>query len=112
VLVVNKATLPDTALHQKNLTDTDVTNHTSPHSCASLHLELRESLLRMHGPLIGGKALIAALGHKSSASLRQARRRGQVSITLFTVPNRRGWFALTQDVADWLADIRTNAQEE
>lgn len=66
----------------------------------------------MHGPLLGGEALIAALGHRNAASLRQARRRGQVSITLFTVPNRRGWFALTQDVADWLADIRLQAEKK
>lgn len=87
-------------------------NHSSNQSDQTLQLELRESLLRMHGPLLGGKALVAALGHKSSASLRQARRRGQVSVTLFTVPNRRGWFALTQDVADWLVDIRMGVQEE
>jgi hypothetical protein len=77
-----------------------------------LQQELRETLLRMHGPLLGGKALVAALGHKNAASLRQARRRRQVAITLFTVPNRRGWFALTQDVADWLASIRLQAQQK
>ena len=97
---------------RKDCTDTSVTNHTSDRLCPSLQLELRESLLRMHGPLLGGEALIAALGHKNAASLRQARRRGQVAITLFTVPNRRGWFALTQDVADWLANIRLQAQQK
>jgi hypothetical protein len=77
-----------------------------------LQLELRESLLRMHGPLLGGEALVAALGHKNAASLRQARRRKQVAITLFTFPNRRGWFALTQDVAGWLANFRINSQRK
>lgn len=74
---------------------------------ADLKTQLRESLLRLHGPLLGGNPLAAALGHRSAASLRQARRRGQIGVPLFTVPNRRGWFALTQDVADWLADMRT-----
>jgi len=87
-----------------------VTDQPSHQQCTSLQLELRESLLRMHGPLLGGEALVAALGHKNAASLRQARRRKQVAITLFTVPNRRGWFALTQDVADWLANLRLNTQ--
>lgn len=89
-----------------------MTDQTSHQQCASLQLELRESLLRLHGPLLGGEVLVAALGHKNAASLRQARRRKQVTITLFTVPNRRGWFALTQDVADWLAKLRLDTQRK
>jgi hypothetical protein len=69
-------------------------------------------MLRTHGPLLGGEALASALGHRSAASLRQARRRGQVTIELFMVPNRRGWFALTLDVADWLANLRTGIAAE
>lgn len=77
-----------------------------------LRAELRESLLRLHGPLLGGEALASALGHRSAESLRQARRRGQVAVPLFTVPNRRGWYALTQDVADWLTATRARALDE
>ena len=76
---------------------------------AHLRKELRETLLRLHGPLLGGEPLAAALGHRGVASLRQARRRGQVMVPLFTVPNRRGWFALTLDVADWLSATRMGA---
>lgn len=76
---------------------------------ADLRKEMRESLLRLHGPLLGGERLATALGHQSVGSLRQARRRGQVLVPLFTVPNRRGWFALTLDVADWLAETRVRA---
>lgn len=76
---------------------------------ADLKTQLRESLLRLHGPLLGGEHLAAALGHRSVASLRQARRRSQITVPLFMVPNRRGWFALTQDVADWLAETRAQA---
>lgn len=75
----------------------------------AMRTELRESLLRLHGPLLGGEPLASALGHRSAASLRQARRRGQVGVPLFTVPNRRGWFALTLDIADWLAAMRASA---
>ena len=75
----------------------------------TVRIELRESLLRLHGPLLGGEPLASALGHRSAASLRQARRRGQVTVPLFTVPSRRGWFALTLDVADWLAAMRASA---
>jgi hypothetical protein len=81
----------------------------NPTPTALLKDQLRETLLRLHGPLLGGEPLVSALGHRSAASLRQARRRGQIGVPLFTVPNRRGWFALTQDVADWLAEMRTCA---
>lgn len=78
--------------------------------CTKLVLreQLRESLLRLHGPLLGGESLALALGHRTAASLRQARRRGQVTVPLFTLANRRGWFALTHDVADWLAERRAS----
>lgn len=87
-----------------------VPEHSEP--LALLRAELRESLLRLHGPLLGGESLASALGHRSAASLRQARRRGQVAVPMFTVPNRRGWFALTLDVADWLAAMRASASAE
>lgn len=72
-----------------------------------LRSQLRLSLLSTHGPLLSGEALATAMGFRSQASLRQARLRGQVGVPLFTVPRRRGWFALTQDVADWLAEVRS-----
>jgi hypothetical protein len=73
-----------------------------------MHLRARllEELEARHGPVLGGATLAAALGHRSSASLRQARRRGQVAVALFTLPKRRGHFALTCEVADWLARAR------
>lgn len=83
-----------------------------PPNIPLIQQQMREALLRLHGPLLGGDALVAALGHRTAASLRQARRRGQVAVPLFTVPNRRGWFALTQDVADWLANMRAEVAKE
>lgn len=70
---------------------------------------LRAQLSATHGPLIGGEALATALGLPSLDALRQARKRGQIAVTLFTLPNRRGHFALTLEVADWLASVRDDA---
>lgn len=67
---------------------------------------LEASLLAKHGPLMSGEALSRALGHSSTASLRQAKHRGETAVPLFTVPNRRPLFALTSDVAHWLAHMR------
>jgi len=71
--------------------------------------ELRGEMERAHGPLLGGPKLVAALGHANAASLRQARKRGRVAVPIFTLPKRRGFFALTRDVADWLAEARLAA---
>jgi hypothetical protein len=68
--------------------------------------QLRGELELLHGPLLGGPKLIAALGLASAAALRQARRRGSVAVPVFTLPKRRGFFALTRDVAAWLAAAR------
>jgi hypothetical protein len=64
---------------------------------------LYEDLRSQHGPILGGADLSRALGYRSLAAFRQARRRGQVEVKLFSLPNRRGVFALGIEVAQWLA---------
>ena len=71
--------------------------------------QLREELELAHGPLLGGAKLIAALGHTNIASLRQARKRGRITVPIFRLPKQRGYFALTRDVAIWLAKARISA---
>lgn len=78
----------------------------------TLAQDLQASLERQHGPLLGGADLCRCLGVASLAALRQARRRGRVAVPLFTLPKRRGYFALTREVADWLAAARLSAHTE
>lgn len=66
--------------------------------------QLYEDLRARHGPILGGGDLAQAMGYRTLAAFRQARRRGQVEVALFTLPNRRGVFALGLDVARWLAN--------
>ncbi len=73
---------------------------------ARLSTELRLEMGMLYGPLLGGEPLLRALGQASVDGLRQARHRGQVAVPLFTLPKRRGYHALTRDVADWLAAAR------
>ena len=68
--------------------------------------QLREALLQLHGPLLTGSVLAKALGHSSLASLRQARSRGQVPVHLFIIPHKKGLFAMTLDVANWLENLK------
>lgn len=56
--------------------------------------------------MLGGAALYRALGFPTAAAMRQAVSRGRVPVPLFDIENRRGRFALTRDVALWLARCR------
>ncbi len=60
-------------------------------------------LLSQYGPTLGGQDLYAALGFKTYAAFHRSKRRGEIGVNVFTLPGRRGWFALTSDVAAWLA---------
>lgn len=68
--------------------------------------QLLLDLEAQHGPLLSGPPLYRALGLPSAAAFRQAASRGQLPVPIFTIPNRRGRFALTRDVAAWLAGLR------
>lgn len=69
--------------------------------------ELLATLRAAHGPVLGGVDLVRALGYRNANAMRQARYRGQLTLTLFTLPHHRGHYALTAEVAEWLAKART-----
>lgn len=64
--------------------------------------QFADGLIAEHGPLMSGEALWQTLGFRSAASFRQAKSRNLLTIHVFSVSNRRGTFAFTHDVADWL----------
>lgn len=74
------------------------------------HLE--KSLMELYGPMVGGATLRKVLGYPSAAALRRAQERGLLSLPVFEIPNRRGKFALTQDVAVWLIECRSDTQSK
>lgn len=67
---------------------------------------IEAELTRSYGPTLRGQPLASALGYSSSAALRQAAKMGRVSVPLFTPQNRRGRWAVTREVARWLAEQR------
>lgn len=75
--------------------------------------EIERALMDRHGPLVAGFDLCRALGYPSAAAFRQAILRDSVPIPVFRIPTRRGRFALTRDVAAWLAACRalTNTRD-
>jgi hypothetical protein len=73
--------------------------------------EIFASLSSEHGPLVGGKNLCKVLGYNSSGAFRQAVYKKTVPVDVFAIDNRRGKFALTADVARWLAEQKNKNYE-
>ena len=67
-----------------------------------------EHLTKMYGPLLASRDLWKILGYASPAAYRQSRVRGQLPIAEFKIEGRRGKFALTLDVANWLFETKIN----
>lgn len=78
-----------------------------PTECLAEKIE--HDLIDRHGPMVGGHALSTALGFSSMGAFRQALARGRVPIPIFSLPLRRGKFALAKDVACWIAQQRQQA---
>ena len=62
-------------------------------------------MLAQHGELLEGKALLRSLGYRSSRSFARAVAQGQVPVPTFVLPGRRGRYARTRDVAQWLETL-------
>lgn len=65
--------------------------------------KLTDQLLRRYGATLGGPELYAALGFKSYAAFHRSKQLGELGVHVFKLAGRRGWFALTTDVAEWLS---------
>ena len=64
--------------------------------------DLESELKNQHGPVIGGKELMQALGFLKMPSFRKAIREGRLEVKVFEMPGHRGKFALTKDVAAYI----------
>lgn len=85
---------------------------TEPNLDEPLATVLERELTAQLGPMMTGEALRAALGYSSQEAFRQAYARNLIPIPVFTLERRRGKFALTKDVAAWLASQRERAVAE
>lgn len=65
--------------------------------------EVLAALVERHGHMIGMRHLHKAMGFPSYDALKQCLLRRQLDLNLFYVEGRKGRFAMTADVADWLA---------
>jgi hypothetical protein len=68
--------------------------------------KLHDDLSRQYGSLLASADLVKVLGYRSPGAFRQAMVRGTVPVPLFTIPHRRGHFALALEVASWMCRQR------
>lgn len=67
---------------------------------------LEEELIEKYGHLLSGEALRKTLAYPSMGALQQAIARGLLPVPVFSIEKRKGKFALSKDVAKWLASKR------
>ena len=73
--------------------------------------QLKDELFEKYGYLIGGSDLAKIMGFRSSSSFNRAAKLKSVGIIVFSIENRKGKFALTEDVARWLEQITNSVHE-
>ena len=66
-------------------------------------------LIQEHGLVLSASTTAKLLGYRTDA-LRQARIRKQLPISMFEIEGRRGWFASTREVANWIDCITETGQ--
>lgn len=61
-------------------------------------------LISRFGPLLTGQDLYSAIGYKTYSAFHRGQQRGEIGVHVFRIAGRRGWFALTVDIAKWLEE--------
>lgn len=78
-------------------------------SLSDLNAELERVLIDRYGPLLPSRVLWKVLGYSSAAAWRQSVCRETVPVPIFKIEGRSGYFALSRDVARWMAVQRMAA---
>ena len=75
-----------------------------------LREKMHQELLKKHGEIVGGINLCRLMGFSSTAAFRQSLIRGQIPIQTFEIPHRKGRFAYTRDVVNWLCELSNSSE--
>lgn len=76
-----------------------------------INVSNKENLSTLFGPLIGGKDLIHVLGFRTPAAFRRALRLNRLGLNTFAIEGRRGQFALSADVEEWIKNLKKEKSE-
>lgn len=74
--------------------------------------DLLKRLIRRYGEIIPPDALWRVTGYQSASAARSARLRGNFPIRVFRIPGRKGFYAKTGDVANWLEKLGADNSEQ
>lgn len=73
-------------------------------------------LLEQHGLLLTGRALWKSIGFQSASAFRRAASRGALPVRTFKIEGRKGLFAYSSEVAEWIGAVggqdTTRSKEE
>lgn len=70
--------------------------------------EMEATMLWLYGPLLGNESLREALGYPTLGAMSQSIAQGRFPVPVFNLESRRGKFAFTRDVAQWLESQRAS----
>ncbi len=76
-----------------------------------LTTELEAILTERYGLMLPSRVLWKLLGYPSTDAWRKAIQRKTIPVPIFQIPERNGYFALSRDVAVWIAKARMSAEE-
>ena len=76
-----------------------------------LTTELEAILTERYGLMLPSRVLWKLLGYPSTDAWRKAIQRKTRPVPIFQIPERNGYFALSRDVAVWIAKARMSAEE-
>lgn len=76
-----------------------------------LTTELETVLTERYGLMLSSRVLWKLLGYPSADAWRKAIQRKTIPVPIFQIPERNGYFALSRDVAVWIAKARMSAEK-
>lgn len=82
-----------------------------PAETLALATELERTIEEKYGVLLNDQQLCSLLAYRTMEAFRQSANRKTLPVPVFSIPNRKGKFALTRDVARWLAEQRNAAAQ-
>lgn len=64
--------------------------------------DLKSRMFEKYGPTITGDDLYQMVGFETYEAFHRAKKLNQFSLKVFKLENRRGWYALTEELAEWI----------
>ena len=72
-------------------------------------LNIDTVLFEQYGPLIGGNDLAKVLGYKTAGAFNKSLRQSRIDLRIFDIKGRKGKFAYTHDVVQWINQLLTKS---